>query len=120
MKYNGIGKIGIILISLLVPVFTIIACSQEDYSGEYVPGIDIKVHNQTDETLQIFIWEGEEYLKGTVNPGKVLVFGRIRDLPWSQLIAKDMDGNEIYSVIWHPSDYDDNKTYYDVYLPPNN
>ena len=58
--------------------------------------IDITIHNQTDETLQIFIYS-EVFLANAL-PGGEVVWEIERIQPRYNVTAKDMDGNTLYTA----------------------
>ena len=58
--------------------------------------IDITIHNQTDETLKIFI-NSEVFLANAL-PGGEVVWEIERIQPRYNVTAKDMDGNTLYTA----------------------
>jgi len=79
------------------------------------PGIDIRIHNGTDETLQIFI--DDEVCIGEAPPGGEVVREIERIQPKYTFIAKDIDGNVLYTANYTRADFKGKKTF-DVYFPP--
>jgi len=57
------------------------------------PTIDIRIHNLTDEALNIFI-DGEVYLDQAM-PGEYVVWEIGIIYPYYEITAKDMYGNEV-------------------------
>ena len=102
----GITKIGFLLIFLLALSFAIVACE---------PLITIRIHNQTDEILEIFI-DGEVSI-GMALPGDEVVWNTSGIFPDYTITAKDLDGNTAYILTWTRADMK-GKDKYDVYLPP--
>ncbi len=98
--------ITLIMILLILTVSMLMACE---------PGIDIRIHNQTDETLQIFI-DGEVFI-GDAIPGGEVVWGVARIFPHYTITAKDIDGEIVYTADFTRDDLKGKKTY-DVYFPP--
>jgi len=78
------------------------------------PALDITVHNQTNETLQIFFGAADI---GQVAPGSNIKFTTGANLPFYDIIAKDTNGNIVYSVNFTQDDLK-GKRRYDVYFPP--
>jgi len=98
----------IILIFLLLTGSILMACE---------PLIDISIHNETDETLQIYIGVGGDVFIGDALPQGEVVWSVVRILPHYTITAKDMDGNVLYTANFTRDDLRGKKTY-DVYFPP--
>lgn len=109
-SYVGVTRVGVLLIFLLALSFALVACP-----FPFEPAITIRVHNQTDKTLQIFYWD-ETFIDNAV-PGGEVKFEVDAILSKYKIIAKDMDGNVVYSVNFTGDDIKGKKTY-DVYFPP--
>ncbi len=99
-------RIGLLLIFLVAISSVFMACE---------PLIDIRIHNQTDETLQIFI--DSEVFIGNALPGGEVVWEIERIQPTYNITAKDMDGNALFTANFTRDDLKGKKTY-DVYFPP--
>ena len=109
-------KIGVFLIFLTIISFYTVACLPEGCTPfPTEPVVDIKIHNQTNETLHIFI-DGEVFI-GKAFPGRTVVWETGSFYPEYKITAKDTDGNTLYIVTWTRDDVIDKETY-DVYLPP--
>jgi len=107
MKLLGnIVNIWILILLLTIYSLTVVSCE---------PTINIRIHNLTDEKLEIFI-DGEVYLDQAM-PGEYVVWEIGIIYPYYEITAKDMDGNEVYVVGWGRGDLRGKETY-DVYLPP--
>lgn len=113
--YRSTAKIGGLLIFLLTISFAPVACTGSCTILPIHPLIEISVHNQTDETLQIF-FDGETFI-GEALPGEEIKFETGAIFPDYEIVARDMDGNTVYVVAWTRDDLKGKETY-DVYLPP--
>jgi len=112
-----VAVFGAIFVFLLLIPIVIVAYFPGGCSlGPYEPAIAIKIHNQTDEELKIFI-DGEVFL-GRVFPGGDVVWEIERIHPHYKITAKDKDGNTIYIATLTGEDVVDKETY-DVYFPPS-
>ena len=110
---RNIAGFWFLVILLVASSFAIVACNIRIIP--YEPAINIRIHNQTDEALQIFI-DGEVYI-GRASPGGEVVWEIERNQPNYKITAKDMDGNTVYVVTWTRNDLKGKYTY-DVYFPP--
>ncbi|MFC1989287.1 hypothetical protein ACFLVW_01790 [Chloroflexota bacterium] len=80
------------------------------------PMLYITVHNQTDKTLQIF-FDGETFIDNAAPREEVT--SKIDGIyPKYKIVAKDMDGNVVYSVTFTQDDLKGKNYKYDVYFPP--
>ncbi|MFC1991895.1 hypothetical protein ACFLVC_04160 [Chloroflexota bacterium] len=106
-SHNSVKFLGILFAIIVVLAPLIQACK---------PGLTVRVHNQANETLQIF-WEGEVFVAEIV-PGVEVEF--LADGRYSQykVTAKDTDGNTVYVATWTRDDIKNKNYKYDVYFPP--
>ncbi len=98
-------RIGLLLIFLVTVSSVFMACE---------PGINIRVHNQTAQTLKIFT--GDTFIEDVL-PGGEIDWEVVSILPKYTITAKDMDGNVLYTANYTRDDFKGKKTY-DVYFPP--
>jgi len=109
MKSSGSkAKIGALFILLVILSFALGACWG-------LPTLHITVHNQTDETLQIFN-RGELFI-GAVVPGGEVKFETGAIYPHYSITAKDVDGNTVYTANFTQDDIAKKNYKYDVYFP---
>ena len=102
---SSVVKITLTLIFLMILPFVIGACE---------PSVDIEVHNQTNETLKIFT--GNTFI-GDAAPREEVKFGTAAIFPKYRIIAKDMEGNVVFTANFTSDDFKGEKIYY-VYFPP--
>ena len=101
------------LFLLFVFAIAVFASACKPFMGE--PLVEIRVHNQTDEILNIFN-DGEVFV-GQAIPGGGVMFELESIYPEYEITAKDMNGNMVYSASFTRDDIKGEKTY-DVYFPP--
>ena len=101
--------LGIALLIFLVTVSSVLMACE--------PSIDIIIHNQTDETLQIYSSIGGDVFIGDALPQGEVVWTVERILPHYTITAKDMDGDVVYTIDFTRDDLKGKETY-DVYFPP--
>ena len=114
-SFSSIAKIGFFLMFLAALSFVFGACGLKGCIQIGTPAITVIVHNQTSETLQIFL--DDEVFVGEAIPGGELKF-RTHGVSADYIItAKDVDGNRVYETGFT---YDALKSErsYDVYFPP--
>ena len=101
-----ISKIGTALFLLAGLILILAACE---------PGATIHVLNQTDETLQIF--DGNVFIATTVSgeEKKFDLLGPLSD--HYTVVAKDLEGNVVYTTNFTRRDLSGKKTY-TVVIPP--
>ena len=107
----SIAIAGFLIIFLVILSLTLGACFLP-----LEPMLHITVHNQTDEPLQIF-FDGETFI-GNVVPGGEVKFETAGIYPKYKIIAKDMDGNVVYTTTFTEDDIIIKNYKYDVYFPP--
>ena len=100
------ARIGLLLIFLVTASSVLMACE---------PTLYITVHNQTDETIQIF-FDGETFIDKAI-PGGEVKFKTAGIFSHYNVTAKDLDGNVVYSANFTRDDVKGKKTH-DVYFPP--
>jgi len=103
---SGIVKTSFLLIFMVALSFALMACE---------PTLYITVHNQTDETLQIFL-DGETFIDKAI-PGGEVKFKTAGIFSHYNVTAKGIDGNLLYTANFTRDDLKGKKTY-DVYFPP--
>lgn len=118
----GLGVAGVSFVALVLVVWFFIL---PGLLGE--PSLEITVHNQTDETLMIFNSDTlvgnavpeENIFIGNAIPGEKVKFytGRIYPGVHDIIIAKDLEGNVVYSANLTGEDLERKRTYR-VVIPP--
>lgn len=109
-SFKGIAKARLLLIVLATISFVFGACFVA-----YHPLLTIQIHNQTSQTLKIFI-DGEVLL-GDAAPGGEVIW-RIEGIhPIYKITAQDMAGNVVFSTRFTRDDLKGKKTY-QVIIPP--
>ena len=98
-------RIGLLLILLVTVSSVLMACNAM---------IDIRIHNQTAQTLKIF--RGGTFIEDIL-PGEEIVWEIASIYPNYRITAKDMDGKVLYTANYTRDDFKGKKTY-DVYFPP--
>ncbi|MFC2070557.1 hypothetical protein ACFLTB_05260 [Chloroflexota bacterium] len=117
MKFNSskgtmiIPPIFLLICSFTFMAYPLVGCTPTVYE----PEVDIRIHNQTNETLEIF---DIDYYITRIEPGGVEVWETAGIFPDYTITAKDMDGNTVYEITWTNDDMK-GKEMYDVYLPPS-
>jgi len=99
------------LLNLLVLLVLNLSCE---------PMAPLRVENQTDETLSIYVkWQDEVYYVGDVAPGEEIKNDNPRILEFSSfpIEAKDAQGNVVYSRIYTMVEMTE-KLHYKVVIPP--
>jgi len=98
-------RIWFLLFFLVTVSFILMACNAM---------IDIRIHNQTDQTLKIYTGDA---IIGNAFPGERIVWEIENFQPKYNIIAKDIDGNVLYTANYTRDDFKGKKTF-DVYFPP--
>ncbi|MBI4188784.1 MAG: hypothetical protein HY529_06225 [Chloroflexi bacterium] len=104
-SFVRIARIALLLLFLVILSLALVACE---------PMLTIRVHNQTDETFQIFFFD--KLIGKAASRGEV-IFEQIGILPKYKIVAKDINGNIVYTANFTRRDVSGKKTY-DVYFPP--
>ena len=103
----SIARVGLLSILFTTLSFALMACE---------PMLYITVHNQTDNTLQIF--HGGEVFVGEAVPKGEITYQTDGIYSHYTVTAKDLDGNVVYSANFTRDDIVNKNYKYDVYFPP--
>ncbi|MBI4187682.1 MAG: hypothetical protein HY529_00575 [Chloroflexi bacterium] len=105
--FRNIARLGFLFILLVTISLGIMACE---------PMLIVRVHNQADETLQIFL--DDEVFIAEIIPGVEVTFKTDGIHSQYTVTAKDKDGNTVYVATWTKDDFINKGYKYDVYFPP--
>jgi hypothetical protein len=94
--------------------FIALCCSIVILLPSCEPRVTIYVENQTTEVLSIY---ESDLLTGTAGPGETVKFRHLAIYPTYEIIAKDSEGNTVYSTTFTREDLSGKKTYR-VVIPP--
>lgn len=110
---NGVTTIGVISILLLS------ATLLSAFGACFLPSepmLTIQVHNQMDKTLRIFL-DGETFVGDAIPDGQ-LKFKTIGILSSYRVVAKDLNGNVVFSARFTQEDLKRKRTY-KIVIPPD-
>ena len=105
---SGIAKIAFVTIFFVTLSFTLGACFLP-----WEPMVHITVNNQTDQTLQVF---NADVFIGKADPGGEVKYD-LGIYSYYTVVAKDMEGNVVYTTNFTRRDISGKKTY-TVVIPP--